>query len=236
MGERPTPDAQPPGKRRPPPGALVPPPQRAKPARKSARCGVPQGGHTTPSQAGGEQDRAAPPQSKPNGAGDRGRTRGGARTAWNGLTSAQHRDRARCARHADPGRGVGADAARARAHAHAKDTRGILEGQPDPACGTHRPHGMVYQRARIRDTRTGRPATHSMGNAGREGGNGEDTKPGIGPNPPEPAASAAHTRPKHCTRQGSSGAPRRAEAPRLRSLLKPVRTPVAIFGSLGVCI
>ena len=40
MGERPTPDAPHPGKRRPPPGTLVPPAQRAKPARKSARCGV----------------------------------------------------------------------------------------------------------------------------------------------------------------------------------------------------
>ena len=49
------------GKRHPPPGALVPPPQHAKAARKSARCGVPQGGHTTPSQAGGERDWAAPP-------------------------------------------------------------------------------------------------------------------------------------------------------------------------------
>ena len=40
LGERPTPDAPHPGKRRPPRGALVPPPQRAKPACKSARCGV----------------------------------------------------------------------------------------------------------------------------------------------------------------------------------------------------
>ena len=40
VGERPTPDAPHPGKRRPPRGTLMPPPQRAKPARKSARCGV----------------------------------------------------------------------------------------------------------------------------------------------------------------------------------------------------
>ena len=117
-----------------------------------------------------------------------------------------------------PGGDWGANAARARAHAHAKDTRGGPEGQPDRARGTHRPHGMAYQRARLRDTRTGRPATHSAENAGREGGNGEDTKPGTGLNPPDPAASAAHTRPGHCTRQGSSGAPRHAPAPRLRSL------------------
>ena len=36
--------------------------------------------------------------------------------------------------------------------------------------------------------------------------------------PPEPAASAAHTGTGHCTRQGSSGALRHAPAPRLGSL------------------
>ena len=48
--------------------------------------------------------------------------------------------------------GGGADAAGARAHTHAKDTRGLPEGQPDRARGTHRPHGMAYERARVRDT------------------------------------------------------------------------------------
>ena len=38
------------------------------------------------------------------------------------------------------------------------------------------------------------------------------------PKPPEAAASAAHTRTGHCTRQGSSGALRHAPAPRLGSL------------------
>ena len=38
------------------------------------------------------------------------------------------------------------------------------------------------------------------------------------PEPPDPAASAAHTRTGHCTRQGSSGALRHAPAPRLGSL------------------
>ena len=64
---------------------------------------------------------------------------------------------------------------------------------------------------------------HSAGNAGREGGNGEDTTPGTGCNPPEPAASAAHTRTGHCTRQGSSGAPCHAPAQRLGSLLASPR-------------
>ena len=38
------------------------------------------------------------------------------------------------------------------------------------------------------------------------------------PEPPEPAASAAHTRTGYCTRQGSSGALRHAPASRLGSL------------------
>ena len=38
------------------------------------------------------------------------------------------------------------------------------------------------------------------------------------PKPPEPAASAAHTRTGHCTRQGSSGALRHTPTPRLGSL------------------
>ena len=56
------------------------------------------------------------------------------------------------------------------------------------------------------------------GNRGAGGRNGEDTTPGTGPNPPEPAAGAAHTRPGHRARQGSSGAPRHAPTPRLGSL------------------
>ena len=146
---------------------------------------------TTPSQVGGNRDRTAPPQSTPDGARDRGRTRGGARTSWNGPTSAQCRDHARCARHTTQ---RGADTARARAHTHEKDTRGLPEGQPDRARGTHRPHGMAYQRARVRDTRTGRPATRSAEHAGREGGNRRDTTPGTGPNPPRTGRERrAHT-------------------------------------------
>ena len=89
--------------------------------------------------------------------------------------------------------GGGADAAGARAHTHAKGTRGLPEGQPDGARRTHRPRGMAYQRARVRDTRTGRPATRSARQAGREGGNERDTTPGTGPNPSnQPRAPRTH--------------------------------------------
>ena len=88
-----------------------------------------------------------------------------------------------------------ADAAGAQTHTHAKGTRGLPEGQPDRARGTHRPRRMAYQRARVRDTRTGPPATRSPGHAGREGGNGRDTTPGTGPSPPNrPRAPRTHGR------------------------------------------
>ena len=113
--------------------------------------------------------------------------------------------------------GGGADAAGGRAHTHAKGTRGLPEGQPDRARGRHRPCGMAYQRARVRGSRTGRPATRSAGH-GRRGGKPERHNTRHRPELPEPAASAAHTRTGHCIRQGSSGALRRAPALRLGSL------------------
>ena len=114
--------------------------------------------------------------------------------------------------------GGGGRTPRERERTHTKGTRGDYRKLPDRARGTHRPHGMAYQRGRVRDTRTGRPATRSAEHAGRGGGNERDTTPGAGPNPPEPAASAAHTQTGHCTRQGSSGAQRHAPTPKLGSL------------------
>ena len=91
--------------------------------------------------------------------------------------------------------GGGADAAGARAHTHGKGTRRLPEGQPDRARGTHRPPGMAYQRARVKDTRMGQPATRSAGHAGREGGNGRDTTPGVGRSPQNrPRALRTHGR------------------------------------------
>ena len=182
-GRRLTPDAPQNSGRPPPPGTAPQHPRGTQP---------PQGVQAKPGRGEPGPDRTPP--STPDGARDRGRSRERARTTWNGPTSAQCRDRARCARHTTPG-GGGADAAGARAHTHAKGTRGLPEGQPDRARRTHRPRGMAYQRASVRDTRTGRPATSSTGHAGREGGNGRDTTPGTGPSPPyRPRAPRTHRR------------------------------------------
>ena len=91
--------------------------------------------------------------------------------------------------------GGGADAAGARAHTHAKGTRGLPEGQPDQARGTHRSRGMAYRRPRVGDTRTRRPVTRSAGHARRDGGNRRDTTTGTGPSPPnQPRAPRTHGR------------------------------------------
>ena len=173
-GERLTPDAPRNSRRHPPRGRPTTTP-------------------TTPSQLGGNRDRTAPAQARQTEQGTgAGHTEGhGPRgTALPAPSAGTTRGA-----HATPPRGGGADAAGARAHTHVKGTRGLPEGQPDRARGTHRPRGMAYQRARIRDTRTGRPATCSAEHAGREGGNERDTTSGTGPNPPNrPRAPRTHRR------------------------------------------
>ena len=184
---------------RPPPAPLTPrphrpgerqtghpPPKTHPPAlERPRRAGPPHGEHTAPSQVGGKRDWAAPPQKQTK------RSMGPGQEARRGTDRVERPyqcprpgPREVRAPHQPGEGGGGVDAAGARAHTHTKDTGGIPEGEPDGARGTHRPHGMAYQRARARDTRTGRPATHSTGQAGREEGNGEDTTPGTGPSPP----------------------------------------------------
>ena len=106
-GRRLTPDApHNSGRPPPPPGTAPHHPRGTQPQ---------QGVQAKPGR--GEPGPDRPPPSTPDGARDRGRTRRGARTTWNGPTS----DRARCARHTT--QGGGAEAAGARAHTH-KRTRG----------------------------------------------------------------------------------------------------------------
>ena len=168
--ERLTPDAPRNSGRQPPPGTPFRHPHNPKPSR-------------------GEPGPDQPPPSTPDGARDPRRTRGGAEEQPYQRPVPGPRE-VRTRHH--PVRG-GADAAGARAHTHAKGTRGLPEGQPDRARGSHGPRGMAYQRARVRGTRTGRPATPSARHAGREGGNGGDTTPGTGPNPPsQPRAPRTH--------------------------------------------
>ena len=79
------------------------PTQRSKAPPPGTPCRRPH----NPKPSRGEPGPDRPPPSTPDGALDRGRTRGGARTRWNGPTSAQRRDHARCARHTTQGGGGG---------------------------------------------------------------------------------------------------------------------------------
>ena len=173
-GERMTPDA--------PRNGRSPPP-RGRPAASP----------TTPSRVGGTEIGPPPPK-------DARRSEGPGQDTRRGMDHVERPYQRpvpgprelRTPHH--PG-GGGADTARARAHTHEGDTRGQPEGQPDRARGTQRPRGMAYQRARVRDTRTGQPATHSAEHAGRGGGNERDTTPGTGPSPPNrPRAPRTHRR------------------------------------------
>ena len=170
-----------------------PPPPPHPAAQHTNATDPPHGGRTAPSQVGGNRDRTAPPQARQTeqgtGAGQ-AEGHGPRGTALPAPSAGTSRGA-----HATPPRGGGADTAGARAHTDAKGTRILPEGQPDRARGTHRPRGMAYQRARVRHTRTRRPATSSAGHAGREGGNWRDTTPGTGPSPPNrPRAPRTHGR------------------------------------------
>ena len=196
-GERMTPDAPRNGKRHPP---------RGRPAATP----------TTPSQVGGNRDRTAPPPSTPDGARDRGRTSGGARTTWNGPTSAQCRDHARCARHTTQRGGSGH---RESASAHTRKGHAGTTGRatgPSARNAQTAWNGVPASEGKGHPDGTARHTQRGTRGAGRGKRKRHDAR--YRPESPEPAASAAHTQTGHCSRQGSSGAQRHAPTPRLGSL------------------
>ena len=90
--------------------------------------------------------------------------------------------------------------------------RGVHQkAQRDQPCGRQRPHGMAYQHARTRDTRTGQPATRTARDA-RQGQQVGGRREVASAPPRRPPGSAAQTAARHCTRQGRSGAKRHALA------------------------
>ena len=92
-----------------------PPPPKTRPPAHERHGPAPRGAHSFKPRRG-EPGPDRPPPSTPDGARDRGRTRGGARTTLNGPTSAQCRDRARCARHTTQGGGERTTRERKRTH------------------------------------------------------------------------------------------------------------------------
>ena len=97
-------------------GGGAPDPRRPSQQWKAPPPGTPFRRPHNPKPSRGEPGPGCPPASTPDGARDRGRTRGGAQTTWNGPTSAQCRDRARCARHTTQGGGERTPRERERTH------------------------------------------------------------------------------------------------------------------------
>ena len=194
-----------------------PPPPQPPALKRPRRAGPIHGEHTARSKVGGKRDRATPRKKKLNGAPDRGKERRGARTEWNGPTSAQHPDCAKCTRHTSQWRGGGTRTPRKRERTHTQRTRGEYQkgNRTEPAERPDRMEWRTCEQVQGTPARNGLPHTARTGGAGRGRRGGHDTR--HRPDHPDPAASAAHTPPGHCTRHGSSGAPRHAPAPSLGS-------------------
>ena len=196
-GERMTPDAPRNGRWHPP---------RGRPAATP----------TTPSQVGGDRDRTAPPQARQTEQG----------------TGTGHAEG-----HGPRGTALPAPSAGTTRGAHATPPRAGGSGHRESASAhTRKGHAGTTRRAtgpsarNAQTTWNGVPASEGKGQpdgtarhtqrrtrgAGR--GKRERHNTRYRPEPPEPAASAAHTQTGHCTRQGSSGAQRHAPTTRLGSL------------------
>ena len=194
----------------------APPPQPPAPER-ARRADPPHRGHTALSQVGGKRDRAAPPpQANPTkhgtGAGhaEEHRPRGTALPVPSTGT-------ARCARATPARRGGRGRRGSASAHTHkghAGNTRRAIG--PSPPKSQTAWNGAPASKDKGHPLGTARHTQRGDHGAGR--GKWRRHKTRHQPKPPEPAASAAHTQPGHCTRQSSSGAPRGAPAPGLGSL------------------
>ena len=191
------------------PGAGTP--RTRRPARK---------GEHNPKQGKGRTGpgHPPPPRSKPDRARVRGRKPGGARTAWNSLTGGLHRNQARCAPHTDLEREEG----RGRRESASAHTRKGHAGNTRRATGPSPPNAQTAWNGVPAGEGKGHPDGTTRNTQRRERGTGEGERGKHETRrrawPPRPAGSAAHTQTRHCSRQGSSGAPIHAPAPRLGSL------------------
>ena len=134
-----------------------------------------------PSQVGGNRDRTAPPKHARRSKGPGQDTRRGRDHVERPYQRPVPGPReVRTPHHPGGGRGRRGSASAHTRKGHA-GTTGRATG---PSSRNAQTAWNGVQRARVRDTRTGRPATSSAGHAGREGGNGRDPTPGTGPSPP----------------------------------------------------
>ena len=118
-----------------------------------------------------------------------------------------------------PGEGGRARTPWERERTHTQRARGEYQkgNRTEPAECTDRMEWRTSGRGKGTPGRDDPPHA-PRGARGKGAGARERRKNRHRPQPPGPAASAAHTRTGHCTRQGSSGIPSHAPAPRLGSL------------------
>ena len=196
-GERLTPDAPRNSRRHPP---------RGRPTATS----------TTPSQVGGNQDRTAPPQARQT---EQGTGAGHAEGHGpRGTALPAPSDGTTRGVHATPPRG-GGRGRRGSASAHTrKGHAGTTRRATGPSARNAQTawNGVPASEGKRHPDGTARHTQRGTRGAGR--GKRERHNSRYRPEPPEPAASAAHTQTGHCTRQGSSGAQRHAPTPRLGSV------------------
>ena len=178
--------------------------------------GRPSASPTAPSQVGGTRDWTAPPQARQTEQGN-----GAGHAEGHGplgtVLPAPSAGTARGA-HATPPRG-GGDRRRVSASAHTrKGHAGTTRRATGPSSQNAQTawNGVPASEGKGHPDGTARHMQRGTRGAGR--GKRERHNTRYRPEPPEPAASAAHTRTGHCTRQGSNGALRHAPTPRLGSL------------------
>ena len=191
-------------------------PDAPRNSRRHPPRGRPTATPTTPSQVGGNRDRTAPPQARQmeQGTGEgHAEGHGPRRTALPAPSAGTTRGA-----HATPPRG-GGSGRRGSASAHTrKGHAGTTRRATGPSArnaqtawdGVPASEGKGHPDRRARHTQRG---TRGAGRGKRERHNTR-----YRPEPPKPAASAAHTQTGQGTRQGSSGAQRHAPTPRLGSL------------------
>ena len=212
-----------------PPALLAPPaaqtggtahgaPPPPKPAHRHTNAtDPPQGGRTAPSHIGGHRDRTAPPQKHARRSkGPRQDTRRGTDHVERPYQCPVPGPREVRTPHHPGVRGSGRRAS-ASAHTrkgHAGTTRRATG--PSPRNAQTALNGVPASEGKGHPDSTARHTQRGTRGAGR--GKRERHNTRYPPDPPEPAASAAHTRTGHCTRGGSSGALRHAPTPRLGSL------------------
>ena len=197
--------------------AQGPPPTPPKPApRHTNATDPPRGGRTAPSQVGGNRDRTAPPEARQTEQGTgAGHAEGhGPRGTALPVPSA---GTARGAHATQPRSGGSGRRGSASAHTR-KGQAGTTRRATGPSSRNAQTawNGVPASEGKGHPDRTTRHTQRGTRGAGR--GKREKHNTRYRPEPPEPAASAAHTRTGHCIRQGSSGALHHAPTPRLGSL------------------